>query len=72
MIPKIEIPLHRKIYSRAAVNDAIRGFSKFARCTMRQEGAYYRVTIDTPKKYEAQAVKGNFLNYVLMLSRARV
>ena len=68
---KIKVKFHKDLYPAVAIKKAVRDFAKIANFDIQIEKDYYSVFIDTPKAEEKLSLKGNFLNYVLMLSRIR-
>jgi hypothetical protein len=68
---KIELKFHQDLYPAAVVKQAAEDFSRIANFDMRREKDYHLVTIDNPRPDQGLLLKGNFLNYALMLLKAR-
>ncbi len=68
---KISIKLHKDIYSAAVIKKAIQDFSGTASITVTDSKNYHLVNIpNISKKSEIELVKGEFLNYCLILAKA--
>lgn len=69
---KIKIKLHRDLYRYPAIYEAARDFKKISGVSILKGKEYYIVAIDTQEPQKELLLKGNFLNYVLMLSKAQL
>jgi hypothetical protein len=70
-VGKIKIRFHKDLYPAAAIEKAARDFGKITNFNIRKEKDYHLVTIDNSEPDKELLLKGNFLNYVLMLLKAR-
>ena len=68
-VSKIEIKFHKQIYPSYAVKQAVRDFKDITKVGLKDKNNYYLVSIDNSDPAKELMIKGNFLNYVLILSR---
>jgi hypothetical protein len=65
----MEIRFHSEVYPLSAVQKAVAGFRGIAEFTVKHNSGYYTVRVKGYDKSHELQIKGNFLNYVLILSR---
>lgn len=64
-LPENHLLLHKEIYSRQALQQAVVAFGGLARISLSEEGEYYHLTFEEVRA-DITKMKNEFQNYVLI------
>jgi hypothetical protein len=71
-VKKLKIRFHKDLYPAIAIKKVIADFRRVTPVEIKEKKDYYLVTIDNPGAGKELVLKGEFLNYALMLTRTKL